>query len=102
MRWRIIFGACAALAAWTVYGAAVAQTDCLNAEEARDLVERRVAMSPSRALRAARTSYPDHDVLRALLCRSQNGYVYVVTVLSRDGRVTRAIINADSGRTIRQ
>ena len=98
MRRLMITCGLSAIALLAPVGGASAQTDCLTAEEARDVAQTRRVITPERAARIARTSYPGHDVLRALLCRENNGYVYVVTVLTRDGRVIRTRVDANSGR----
>ncbi len=37
------------------------------------------------------------DVLKARLCRQDRGFVYVLTVLSRDGKVRQARVDASDG-----
>jgi uncharacterized membrane protein YkoI len=39
-------------------------------------------------------------VVRARLCESQNGLVYMLTVLARDGKVTRVTVDATSGSVL--
>ena len=38
------------------------------------------------------------EVVKARLCREQNGLVYLLTLLTRDGKVTQARVDAADGR----
>ena len=38
------------------------------------------------------------EVVKARLCRQERGFVYVLTVLARDGKVTQARVDAADGR----
>ena len=38
------------------------------------------------------------EVVRAKLCLGQNGLVYLLTLLARDGKVTHVAVDASSGR----
>jgi uncharacterized membrane protein YkoI len=79
-------------------GVAQAQTSCLTDAEAREVVAGSRVVSPDVAIRNARRANPGYEILRALLCRQKSGYVYVVTMIGRDGRVIRRQVNAGSGR----
>lgn len=51
-------------------------------------------------LASAKRAIPAHkgEVVRARLCHGQNGLVYLLTLLARDGKVTRVAVDASSGR----
>ena len=70
--------------------------DCLSAQETRQAIDsgqaRHVAGISAAVSRAARG-----DVINVKLCRSGNGLVYQLVTLSRQGAVTRFVIDAKSG-----
>jgi uncharacterized membrane protein YkoI len=74
-------------------------TDCLSPEQTRAAVLSHQAMPLARAMRQAKSRLGGETV-RAKLCRGGNSLVYVLTVLARDGKVTRAIIDAASGKML--
>ncbi len=53
----------------------------------------------SSAMRTARARMPG-TVVRARLCRSSEGLVYVLTVLARDGKVARLTVDAVKGTLV--
>ena len=55
--------------------------------------------SPVAAISSSRHSR-GRQVVRAQLCREPKGLVYVLTVLARDGKVTRARVEAANGSLI--
>ena len=57
------------------------------------------AIPLARAMRHAKARLGG-EIVRARLCRGGNSLVYVLTVLARDGKVTRAIIDAASGKML--
>jgi len=72
---------------------------CLSPQERRDAVAGKQAVPLARAVSAVRRSVPG-DVVRAQLCRNDKGLVYMLTVLSRNGKVTRATLDATSARLL--
>jgi len=70
--------------------------DCLSAQETRQAINsgqaRHVAGISAAVSRAARG-----DVINVKLCRGGNGLVYQLVTLSRQGAVTRFVIDAKSG-----
>jgi uncharacterized membrane protein YkoI len=50
----------------------------------------------ARAMRVVRSKVPG-EVVNARLCRQEKGLVYVLTVLSRNGKVTKARVDAADG-----
>lgn len=77
-----------------------AQT-CLTDSELRDEVSAKRAIPQPAALRAARAVVPAEPV-RARLCRRDGTLVYVITALAKDGKVTRIVLEAETGRVIGQ
>lgn len=55
-------------------------------------------LEPEAAIAAARGALPGADVLRAALCRGQEGLVYEVTLLGADGRLLRVTVDGVSGK----
>ena len=80
--------------------AAADQHVCLSRAEQQAAVSRGQAVSLADAIKAARAHARGRQVLRAQLCQDVKGLVYVLTVLSRDGRVTHARIEAAKGGLI--
>ena len=67
--------------------------------------ERRAAMASGQLTKVAtvmRTvkGRSNRDVIRVVLCRSPKGLVYVLTLLGRDGKVTRTTVDATSGLVV--
>lgn len=58
------------------------------------------AMNSVRSVRTAKRSRGSREVIKAKLCREAKGLVYVLTVLSRDGKVTHTSVDATSGRVV--
>jgi uncharacterized membrane protein YkoI len=72
---------------------------CLAADQVRAAVAAHQAVPLGRAMHHAKSRFGG-EIVRAQLCRRPNGLVYVLTVLARDGKVTRAIIDAASGKML--
>jgi len=53
-----------------------------------------------RSVQTAKRSRGGREVIKANLCRGENGLVYVLTVLARDGKVTRTSVEATSGKVV--
>jgi uncharacterized membrane protein YkoI len=58
------------------------------------------AMHSVRSVRTAKRSRGSREVIKARLCREAKGLVYVLTVLSGDGKVTHASVDATSGKVV--
>ena len=58
------------------------------------------AMNSVRSVRIAKRSRGSREVIKARLCREAKGLVYVLTVLSLDGKVTHTNVDATSGRVV--
>jgi uncharacterized membrane protein YkoI len=76
---------------------------CLNKAEQRAAILHGQAVTLATAIRAARGSVRGRgarEVVNARLCREPNGLVYVLTVLARNGKVTRTTVDASSGKVV--
>ena len=78
----------------------VPENSCFNRQEQRNAVNQGLAIRLGEALRSIRARDGD-ELLRAELCRNKTGFVYVLTLLSRNGKVSRAIVDARSGAVIK-
>ena len=79
--------------------AAVLGQACLDQKERRAEIESGRVVRLDAAMRVARNKMPG-TVVRARLCRSNDGLVYVLTVLARDGKVTRLTVDAVKGTPV--
>jgi uncharacterized membrane protein YkoI len=93
----------AVLAMLTPSFAAADELVCLNRQEQRAAIASGQAIPLAQAVRSVRGSVRargSREVVKARLCKHENGLVYVLTVLARDGKVSRATIDAGSGRLV--
>jgi uncharacterized membrane protein YkoI len=81
-----------------VCAAEVAHT-CLDQKERRAEIESGRVVRLDVALRAVRSAMPG-ILVRARLCRGNDGLVYVLTVLARDGKVARLTVDAIKGTLV--
>jgi uncharacterized membrane protein YkoI len=95
-RARPCFLALVVLAAAGPAAAADAPT-CLTQDQRRAAVATHRAIPLARAVRDLRHRTAGAEVVGARLCYHGSELVYVLTVLARDGKVTRASVNAASG-----
>jgi uncharacterized membrane protein YkoI len=78
---------------------ASAQSECLTSSATQEAVAEKRAVPPAHALRAARTHAPG-ETLRARLCHHNDQLVYWVTVLMRNGKVGRVLVDAADGHVV--
>ncbi len=78
-------------------GPIVAQP-CLSQRDMRDIVTTNRVVAPALAIGAARRAVPGADMLRATLCRDGDIFVYVISVLRKDGRVVHVVIDGPTGK----
>jgi hypothetical protein len=71
---------------------------CFNQREMHDAVASNRVVAPAMAVGAARRAVPGGDMLRALLCSDGDVYLYVISVLRKDGRVVHVVIDGPSGK----
>ena len=77
--------------------AAAPARKCLSKEQQRTAVGTGKAVPLAIAIRSSKNRTPG-EVIRAQLCEEPNGsLVYLLTVLARNGKVTRSVIDAADG-----
>ena len=72
---------------------------CLTASQQQVMVKNGRAITLARTLTIVRKRAAG-DVIRAQLCRERAGLVYVVTVITRNGKVVRVRVHAGSGAVL--
>jgi uncharacterized membrane protein YkoI len=72
---------------------------CLSRAEQRAAIAegRAIALAAARRMLRERLS---GDMVKARLCETPDGLIYVLTVLAHDGKVRRVTINATNGAVI--
>lgn len=100
MRFALLIIVC-----WALMGTAQAQgapsaalQNCVPSRDMPDVVATSGVVPPAAAVITARRQVPNADVVRANLCRSGSGLVYVIMALRRDGRLVQVRIDAPSGK----
>ena len=76
--------------------------NCLTAADLREAVAERRVIEPVAAIRAARTVIPRAEIQRASLCRHDEGLVYMLTALRRDGHFVHVMVDAKTGEVAGQ
>ena len=108
VRTRVLLILAATLTAPTfLSGSALAASDadrtCLSKAEQRAALSSGQTVTLAAAIRSARGSVRgrgSREVVNARLCREQNGLVYLLTLLTRDGKVTHTAVDATSGKVV--
>ena len=72
---------------------------CLNQKERRSLVDSGAVMRLASAMHGVR-GHMAGALVRARLCHRADGFVYVLTVLAHDGKVTRVVVDAVKGTLV--
>jgi len=72
---------------------------CLNEAETREIVKTRHLVEPYTALRTA-AAIRKAEAIRAKLCHVGDDFVYEITLLHRDGRLVRVLVDAANGRLL--
>lgn len=75
---------------------------CLSPADMREEVGERRVIEPIAAIRAARTVIPRAEIQRASLCKNEDGLVYMLTALRRDGHFVHVIVDARTGKVAGQ
>jgi uncharacterized membrane protein YkoI len=75
---------------------APAPATCLSKDQRREMIATGKVVPLSAARRAV--PHPRGELVRASLCESPTGLVYLLTLVARDGKVTRATVDAGSGK----
>lgn len=76
--------------------------NCLSDADLREAVAEKRVIAPLMAIRAAREIMPRAEIQRASLCRHEQGLVYVLTALRRDGHFVQVTVDAQSGQVANQ
>jgi uncharacterized membrane protein YkoI len=71
---------------------------CMSPREMREVVATRRVVAPAHAVGMARRAVPGADMLRATLCVDGELYLYVISVLRKDGRVVHVVVDGPSGK----
>lgn len=75
---------------------------CLSPADMREEVSEKRVIEPVAAIRAARSVIPRADIQRASLCRHEDGLVYMLTALRRDGHFVHVVVDAKTGQVAGQ
>ena len=97
--WCAIMGFPAANAAELEPLRAAAKPVCLTAAETREMVKSHRLIEPFAALKYA-AAQRKAEALSVRLCRSGEGFVYVITLLHRDGRLVHVEMEAATGKIV--
>ena len=73
---------------------------CLTKAEQRAAVAAHKAIPLAQAIKTLRERGLKAELVRARLCRRGDGLGYVLTLLARSGKVTRATVDAASGEIV--
>ncbi|MDP2411574.1 MAG: hypothetical protein Q8M26_14975 [Pseudolabrys sp.] len=96
----LIFGLLTAAVFASAVPAEAQTRACLGREEQRAAVASNKAIPLAEALRLLRARGIRGETVRASLCRRDGKLVYVLTLLARNGKVSRVTVDAGSGETI--
>jgi uncharacterized membrane protein YkoI len=69
---------------------------CLTREQQRTAITERRAVPLAAVRKSVRTRVPG-ELVRARLCQEPDRLIYLLTVLPRDGKVRRVIVDAKNG-----
>ena len=76
---------------------------CLSKAEQKAALSTGQTVTLAAAIRSARGSVRGRgarEVVKARLCREEKGLVYLLTLLTRDGKVTHTAVDATSGKVV--
>jgi uncharacterized membrane protein YkoI len=95
----------ATLTALSATALAAAEEDraCLSKAEQKAALSTGQTVTLAAAIRSARGSVRGRgarEVVQARLCREEKGLVYLLTLLTRDGKVTHTAVDATSGKVV--
>ena len=96
MSWRALLLGLAIGCAAAQPAAAAERLSCLSPEERGAVMAAHNAVPLARAMHAV-TARVAGEVVKARLCRQDKGLAYVLTVLSRNGKVVQARVDAADG-----
>ena len=94
---RIFAPIALAIIAWPPQKAQAADPrECLGKEQRRAMITSKQVVPLAIALRAVRV--PRGEMVKARLCPGPKGLVYQLTLLARDGKITRVTVDAATGK----
>lgn len=96
----LILLGCLAMPSAASHGADRAQGACLTRAEQREAIAEHKAIPLAGAIKLLRDRGRRGEVVRADLCRRDDRLVYELTLLARNGKVTRAVLDAGNGQPI--
>ena len=79
------------------------QPVCLSKAEQRAAISNGQTVTLAAAIRSVRGTVRGRgarEIVRARLCRESDRLVYLLTVLTRDGKVTHTVVDATSGKVV--
>ena len=101
----LVLAVVATLTALLAAAPAAAEEDraCLSKAEQKAALSNGQTVTLAAAIRSARGSVRGRgarEVVKARLCREEKGLVYLLTLLTRDGKVTHTAVDATSGKVV--
>jgi uncharacterized membrane protein YkoI len=98
MRWLLVGVALLGFLTTARAASPLVAQPCMSAREMRDAVAAHRLVSPAQAVGAARRAVPAGDLLRVTLCGEGGVFIYVVSVLRKDGRVVHVVVDGSTGQ----
>jgi len=99
IRWMAFLPAGCVLAAICSNAVRAGERDCLSRTEQSAFVAAHQVMPLAEVIRTLRKHGREGEVVRVRLCRREGGFDYVLTLLSRSGKVINADLNAANGES---
>jgi hypothetical protein len=84
---------------WFGVAGAEPRMRCLSRDQQRAAIQERHALPLATVRRAVRGRVPG-ELLRAQLCQEPQRLIYLLTVLARDGKVRRVMVEAKNGAVV--
>ncbi len=75
------------------------QNQCFSTAETRDKIAAHGLTEPLRSIEKAAAHF-QAEALAAKLCRRDDGFVYEISLLRRDGKIVRSLYDAKTGQII--
>ena len=98
MRWLLVGVALLGFSTIARAAGPIVAQPCLSPREMQDSVAAHRVVAPALAVGVARRAVPGADLLRATLCRDGEAFIYVISVLRKDGRVVHVVIDGPTGK----
>ena len=98
MRWLLVGVALLGFLTTARAAGPIVAQPCLSPREMQDSVAANRVVAPALAVGAARRAVPGADLLRVTLCRDRDAFIYVISVLRKDGRVVHVVVDGPTGR----